>query len=407
MSFADAHPRLAALVERTLPLTGERDAGAVLDKLTRAARELLAADGAFACVCGNERTHHAASGAIAKHLCTLCSHAPHANMNAGDALFDSRAIAAFLPPEERERPYLSIPMAFAGARRGVLVVAGKPGAPQFTEEDGWLALTLTMQGALAFENAVLYEGLAEAQRVLEQRVEERTRELYEINRELETFSYSVSHDLRAPLRAIHGFTGLLLSNHTAQLDDKGRGLLTRVRDAVDHMGELIGDLLALSRCVRTPMIKTRVDASALALDIVRELTAGSRARDVGVEIDEALFVYADRKLLRMILANLLGNAWKFTGKRADALIELRRCANGEDDTFVVRDNGVGFDMSHAADLFAPFQRLHSRHDFEGTGVGLATVQRLVSRHGGRVWAESSPDRGAAFYVALPKGGEAP
>ena len=393
------------LVGLTLELTGERDAGAVLDKLTRAARELLAAEGAFACVCDSERTHHAAAGSIAErlsartekreHLCMLCSRSL--------AVFDGDPIAAFLPAEERGRPYLSIPMAFSGARRGVLVVVGSAGAPQFADAERSLALTLAMLGALAFENAVLYEGLAEARRVLEQRVEERTRELYELNRELETFSYSVSHDLRAPLRAIHGFTALLLDNHSGQLDEKGRGFLTRVRDAADHMAELIDDLLALSRCVRTPMVKTRVDAGALAHDIVGELMAGSRARDVGVEIDEALFVHADRKLLRMILANLLGNAWKFTAKRDGAVIELRRCANGEDDTFVVRDNGVGFDMSSAPNLFAPFHRFHSRHDFEGTGIGLATVQRLVARHGGRVWAESSPDRGAAFYVALPKG----
>ena len=410
----DAQVRLSILVELSIDLASEHNADIVLRKLTRAARKIVRADGALVCICDGEQTRHAASGRIAEvlaermhageQLCTLCrgTLTPNVVENAG---LNGRTISACLPPEERERPYLSIPMNFSSARRGILVLIGNPGAAPFTEEDGSLALTLTMQGSLTFENAVLYEGLAEAQRVLEQRVEERTRELSEVNQELESFSYSVSHDLRAPLRAINGFAGLLLVNHSEQLDEKARGYLARVRDAADHMAELIDDLLTLSRCVRTAVVKTRVDVTALAQEIVRELMAGSPMRAVDVAIEEGLFVHADRKLLRVVLANLLGNAWKFTAKRESASIGLERCSNGDDDAFVVRDNGVGFDMTYAAKLFAPFQRFHTSREFEGTGVGLATVQRLVHRHGGRVWAESAPERGAAFFVALPKGAD--
>ena len=411
----DRQARLSILVELSLDLASEHDADIVLRKLTRAARRISRADGALVCICDPEQTRHAASGNIAEVLaermhgsellCVLCrgTVSPNVVEHAGTA--GSDAVGASLPPEERERPYLSIPMTFASGRQGILILIGKRGAAPFTEEDGSLALTLTMQGSLTFENALLYEGLAEARRVLEQRVEERTRELSEVNRELESFSYSVSHDLRAPLRAINGFAGILLANHTEHLDEKARGYLVRVRNAADRMAELIDDLLTLSRCVRTAVVKSRVDVTALAQEIVRDLMAGSPMRAVDVAIEEELFVHADRKLLRVVLANLLGNAWKFTTTRERASIDLQRCQDGDDDAFVVRDNGVGFDMSYAANLFAPFQRFHSSHEFEGTGIGLATVQRLVHRHGGRIWAESAPERGAAFFVALPKGAE--
>ena len=416
-AFAELHhaqAKLSVLVELSIDLASEHDAGLVLQKLTRAARKMVGADGALVCICGEEQARHAASGRIAevladglhggRELCTLCRGSLEPSVIVENANLDGDVIGACLPPEERGRPYLSIPMTFSSARRGVLVLLGRPGAAPFTAEDGSLALTLTMQGSLTFENAALYESLAESRRVLEQRVEERTCELSEVNRELESFSYSVSHDLRAPLRAINGFAGILLANHSEQLDDEARGYLVRVRNASDHMAELIDDLLTLSRCIRAAVVKTRVDVTALAREIVGELMAGSPDRQVDVAIEEEFFVEADRKLFRIILANLLGNAWKFTGKRERACIGLERCANGDHDAFVIRDNGVGFDMSYAANLFAPFQRFHSSREFEGTGVGLATVQRLVHRHGGRVWAESSPELGAAFFVALPKGG---
>jgi signal transduction histidine kinase/CheY-like chemotaxis protein len=417
-AFAELHhaqARLSVLGELSIDLASEHDADLVLQKLTRAARKIVGADGALLCICGEEHTRHATSGRIAevladglhggRELCTLCRGSLEPTVIFENASLDGDVIGACLPPEERGRPYLSIPMTFSSARRGVLVLIGSPGAAPFTEEDGSLALTLTMQGSLTFENAALYGNLTEARRVLEQRVEERTRELSEVNQELESFSYSVSHDLRAPLRAINGFAGILLANHSEQLDEKARGYLGRVCAAADRMAELIDDLLTLSRCVRAAVVKTRVDVTALAQEIVRELTAASPDRRVDVAVEEGLFVHADGKLLRVILTNLLGNAWKFTGSRERASIGLERCANGDDDAFVIRDNGVGFDMSSAANLFAPFQRFHSSREFEGTGIGLATVQRLVHRHGGRVWMESAPERGTAFFVALPKGGQ--
>ena len=242
---------------------------------------------------------------------------------------------------------------------------------------------------------------------LEQRVRERTAELEAANKELEAFSYSVSHDLRAPLRGIDGFSRILLERCSAQLDDEGKDSLQRVRAAAQRMGELIDDLLTLSRATRAELRRTTVDLTALAGEITAELERAEPARKVHWMIAPGLTATGDRQLLRVVLDNLLNNALKFTSRQAEARIEFGAMESGKGCAFFVRDNGVGFDMTYAGKLFGAFQRLHATADFPGTGIGLATVQRIIHRHGGRVWAESEVNHGATFYFTLPATSQQP
>jgi light-regulated signal transduction histidine kinase (bacteriophytochrome) len=220
------------------------------------------------------------------------------------------------------------------------------------------------------------------------------------NRELEAFSYSVSHDLRAPLRAIDGFSQALLEDYPERLDEQGRHYLDRVREASQRMGELIGDLLQLSRVSREPMRWEPVDLSAMAREIIAEQRVPEPERQVEVTIADGLVANGHPVLLHSLLLNLLGNAWKFTRRRADAQIEFGTTEHEGELAFFVRDNGAGFDMTYAEKLFTPFQRLHSQDEFPGNGIGLATVQRVVNRHGGQAWAEGVVDQGATFYFTL-------
>ena len=225
-------------------------------------------------------------------------------------------------------------------------------------------------------------------------------ELNAINQELEAFSYSVSHDLRAPLRAIDGFSQILLKENAVQLDEKGLDRLNRVRKAAQHMGNLIDDLLKLSRVTRAELQFQPVNLSDLATEVVEALRKLDPERAVAVNIAPNLYTRGDPKLLRIALDNLLGNAWKFTCKRDDARIELGVEAGETGPVYFARDNGAGFDMAYADKLFGAFQRLHDTGEFPGTGIGLATVQRIVHKHGGRIWAESAVDRGATFHFTL-------
>lgn len=235
-------------------------------------------------------------------------------------------------------------------------------------------------------------------RTLEARVALRTRELSHANQELEAFAYSVSHDLRAPLRSIDGFSRLLQERYRDLIDASGMDYLQRIRNASARMSELIDALLTMSRVSRTELRVATVDLSTMAGEIAAELRSGDPGRSVAFEIEPGLAVSGDPTLLRNLMDNLLGNAWKFTAGTAEARIEVGRTAEGE---VFVRDNGAGFEPEYAAKLFRPFQRLHSQEQYPGHGIGLASVRRIAERHGGSVRAEGSPGRGATFYVRLP------
>jgi light-regulated signal transduction histidine kinase (bacteriophytochrome) len=237
---------------------------------------------------------------------------------------------------------------------------------------------------------------------LERQVAEQTAELANVNEELEAFTYSVAHDLRAPLRAIDGFSQALLEDCARDLTDDGRKYLGLVRESARQMGRLIDDLLKLSRVTRSDLHRERVDLTALARKTVANLQRFEPNRRVEIVIEDGLVANADSQLLSIVLENLLGNAWKYTGKRPVGRVELRLQPESRPPTYVVRDNGAGFDMAYANKLFGVFQRLHSPHEFKGEGIGLATVKRIVRRHGGRVWAEGSVDGGARFYFTLEK-----
>jgi DNA-binding response OmpR family regulator len=235
--------------------------------------------------------------------------------------------------------------------------------------------------------------LAEAKATLVEELERK-------NKELEAFSYSVSHDLRAPLRSIDGFSRLLLEDYGPKLDDTGRNHLTRVRAAAQRMGELIDDLLDLSRVSRAELSRSRVSLSDVARTLADEISHRQPERKVAFVIAEGLVVDADSRLLRVLLDNLLGNAWKFTSKVAEPRIEVGSEKGEEGTEYFVRDNGAGFNMSYAQKLFSPFQRLHNEAEFPGTGIGLATVQRICDRHGGRVWAEGVVGEGATIHFTI-------
>lgn len=238
---------------------------------------------------------------------------------------------------------------------------------------------------------------------LEQRVAERTSELAEANRELESFSYSVSHDLRTPLRTIDGFCSVLAEECKGSLGEAGREHLRRISGAAAKMADLIDAMLGLSRLSRAPLHRERVNFSALALEVAEELRAANPGRAVELRVAPGLEATGDPALLRALLLNLLGNAWKFTGGTPSPRVEVGAYDGAGGRACFVRDNGAGFDMASAGRLFDPFQRLHNADEFPGTGIGLATVRRIVTRHGGTIRAEASPGQGAAFIFTLPEG----
>lgn len=302
-----------------------------------------------------------------------------------------------LLPETRSE--VALPLISRGRCIGALTFQSTLEA-DFSSEDVAILGVMAEQLAVAIENARLYEQIQRHAAELEKRVAERTAELVAVNQELEAFAYSVSHDLRAPLRAIEGFSQALLEDYLDRLDEVGQDYLRRVQAASRKMGQLISDLLKLSRLTRGEMYREQVDLSAMATEIAAEIRATQPERQAEFVIAPGLTVYGDARLLRVALENLLNNAWKFTSKRPIARIEFGvREVSGE-RAFFVADNGAGFDMAYAHKLFGAFQRLHSLAEFEGTGIGLATVQRVIHRHGGRIWAEGQVGVGATFYFTL-------
>jgi light-regulated signal transduction histidine kinase (bacteriophytochrome) len=235
---------------------------------------------------------------------------------------------------------------------------------------------------------------------LERRVTERTRQLEAANRELEAFAYAVSHDLRAPLRSMSGFSQILQETAPAGLDEKSRHYLQRIHDASMRMSGLIEDLLNLSRIGRSELTARPISLSQVAAEAAAAVRERHPKRDVQLDVAQGLEVNADPRLLRIALENLLSNAWKYTARASQASVSVGMQTGEHGPVYFVRDNGVGFDMKYADKLFVPFQRLHPETEFPGSGIGLVTVQRIIARHGGRIWADAKPDEGATFYFTL-------
>ena len=318
---------------------------------------------------------------------------------------DSEASSRRLPAEHRRSGLsfvLTAPMTVGERRLGVVAVVVARRST-FVDDDLALLQLLADQAGVVLEHRRLFaevEGLNHA-------LESKLSEVRALNDELGAFAYSVSHDLRAPLRSIDGFSQILLEDKGAELGDDGRGHLDRVRAAATRMGDLIDDMLLLSRLTRDDMRRQSVDLTALAHVVIDELRAREPARNVEFESNGALPANGDERLLRIALTNLIGNSWKFTRERAPAHISFGGETRDGQATFFVKDDGVGFDMRYAQKLFGAFQRLHSAKDFEGSGIGLATVQRIIHRHGGRVWAESEVGKGTTFYFTLPTVADVP
>jgi light-regulated signal transduction histidine kinase (bacteriophytochrome) len=284
---------------------------------------------------------------------------------------------------------LAIPVRSRGQITGVLsILRTRPGRP-YTIDDQRHAQDLADRAGLAIENAMLLA-------TLEQRVQERTAALEATNHQLEAFSYSVSHDLRAPLRAIDGFSRALETDFGGQLGDEGDHNVRRIRAAAQRMGRLIDDLLGLAQIGRATVELRAVNLSAIASIILADLCKREPDRHVTIEIAPDLIAHSDRRLVKILLENLLGNAWKFTRNASDARISF----GVEETTYFIRDNGAGFDMTYAGKLFTAFQRFHTASEFEGEGIGLATAHRIVEHHRGRIWAQSELAHGATFFFTL-------
>jgi len=291
-----------------------------------------------------------------------------------------------------------------------------PYQKQYLRRDGsriWILVGFVLVGPQKDESVAFILDLTDAKQKeaeiqtlnqeLEQRVIQRTRQLEAANQEMEAFTYSVSHDLRAPLRAINGYTNLLIEEQAAQLDDEGRRILDIVRTSANKMDQLITDLLALSRMTRAEPKSTRVDMAALARSVYQEVASPEVQQNFSFTVSALPAAFGDPNLLHQVWTNLLANAIKFTLPRDERRIEVGSFLDNEAVIYFIKDSGVGFNPAYADKLFGVFQRLHKAEEFEGTGVGLAIVQRIIQRHGGRVWAESQVNQGATFYFTLGEG----
>jgi signal transduction histidine kinase len=384
---------LERLVQVVQQLSATHDLATLLATVVRAARELTGADGASIALRDGDSGHHAETDAVAP-LVKGQRFALDAEL-AGQVILGGQAVAL---DDAGGDPRL--PAAQRGAVRGLAIAAMRRPEPIGALGAYWRAphrasaAELRLLDALADAAAVAIGNLEQWAR-LESRAAERTAQLEATNQELEAFSYAVSHDLRAPLRAINGFSQILIEDHAGALGT-GRQYLDRIRAQARRMGGLIDDLLRFAQMATSELDRRRFDLAHQARDILDELRAAEPDRRVDVVLPPALPAHGDPRLVRVVLENLLRNAWKFTSKHEGARIELGTSGGA----FFVRDNGAGFDPARADKLFTPFHRMHTAADFEGTGVGLATAQRIIHRHGGRIWADSVPGRGATFYFTL-------
>lgn len=295
---------------------------------------------------------------------------------------------------------LCLPVHYHDRINGVLYLENMLTTNAFSEERVQLLQMLLTQATISLENAQLFDEVQTLNSNLEQKVEHRTAELNAANKELEAFSYSVSHDLRSPIRNINGFSKMLMEQFRDTLGDEGRELLARINRNTEKMAQLISGLLELSKVTRRDLIHTQVDLGTMAKSIGDELQKQFPQQEVTFSCIEHAPAQGDARLLYSVLENLLNNAWKYSSKTKHAQIEFG-CSKLDGKTiFFVKDNGAGFDMRYAEKLFNSFQRLHHERDFSGTGIGLATVHRIIQRHGGSIWAESQINQGATFYFTL-------
>lgn len=343
-------------------------------------------------------TRMSVADVMASSLIRILSNDQPSLINEPDTLSELSSVLPTLV-EEGLHSLCLLPLRVHGDLVGMFGMASS--VPSFFDEDKVaIGREVTNQIAIAIAQNNLLTTLRALNAELEARVAERTAQLEAINKELEAFSYSVSHDLRAPLRIVDGFSKALVNRYWDALDDEGRSYLTRIRENTRRMGQLIDDLLALSRITRQEMKWEHVDLSHMVRAIAEELRAQAPERCIDFEIEDQLEAWGDTGLLRILFYNLLDNACKFTSKCTQAVICFGKVRDESQATFFVRDNGVGFDMAYADKLFGAFQRLHSANEFPGSGIGLATVQRIIYRHGGRIWAEAEVNKGATFYFTL-------
>ena len=427
--------RLAALLEIGLQLASELDPLRLLENFCPAAREIIGA-------------RYAAVGLLEEGARTL----QHLHLSGLDAEIASRIRSPAVDPGilarvllERQplrlkdigtdplatgfpasrlpnRCFLGVTIGSPSQIYGALYLLEKLGADEFTAEDERVIATLAAQAAVAYENARLYgeiqrrtaelksevserkqaeEQIGKLNEELERRVNERTAELTAINAELEAFAYSIAHDLRAPLRHVIGFSRILVEEHGAGLEPETRQHLDRIHESARHMGNLVDDLLNLSRVGRKELHRQVTGLNSLVTEALSELKSEIEDRAIEWKIGRLPFVDCDPGLMKQVFTNLLSNALKYTRPRERAVIEVDQTTVDGQPVVFVRDNGVGFDMKYADKLFGMFQRLHRSEDFEGTGVGLAIVQRIIHKHGGRIWVEAELNRGARFYFTLP------
>ncbi len=325
------------------------------------------------------------------------------NVLISDAGKDSRFANDSYIQQNNPRSILCIPILDKGDFVGILYLENNLVSDAFTPERLEVMQILSSQSAISLQNARLYEELRRALTEVEQLTNELETRVQERTAELEAFSYSVSHDLRTPLRTIGGFSRILLEDHGGKLDAECRRLLDIICDSTRNMGQLIDDLLAFSRLGRQEMKLSNINMGELARSVVDEPELGVSARNVEINIGRLPSARGDPAMIRQVFANLLSNGIKFTQPGEKSRIEVGHRSEDSENTYYVKDNGVGFDMRYAEKMFGVFQRLHRTDEFEGTGVGLAIVQSIIQRHGGRVWAEGRVDEGATIFFTLPRG----